>query len=657
MRLLAAAAILLVSGLGAGARPGAAASAPSPFVEARGGPFMTDGYGRVLQFHGFDVVPKCPSFSKVVASTPGQPCVPDVNHPGVPSYWLSPDPAYLAVDAERTFTDSDASALAALGFNFARVGLIWRALEPGRMATPAANDPAFCTPRALGTAPLKAADDQLDLTTVNAYLAHVDATVSLLAAHGIYSLIDMHQDDYSEFFNNPASATPWEGEGAPLWAVCTFLTGTTTPAPSNAANAAKWSQDPVIDPALAMAADHFWSNDVSGNLQGQYIRMWQEVAKHYRDNQWVIGYDPFNEPYDSTATVTPTEFDSRLQCFYAGSNDPDSRCSATVGADPVSTGFIPSILNASVDPNHLVTYEAPVTTDYHGGQTIGVGVPLNYTHLVFNFHVYPPVGAFTGGECSSAACPTNDDIVINNALQVQSATTTAQPGGPALLASEFGAEDYVPDLAYDANAMDGHNLTTGASSVPISWAYWAAFQNHDPTGQPNERLFTSARALTPKAAVLARAYPRATAGTPVAGAQSFDPATAVFSYAYAPDHAIAAPTEIVLPAIHYGGGYATQVSGASVTSACGAPLLTLAADPAATQVSVTVKPAPGCAAPVYVHTASSPCSEHNPCTTPNTGTAPPPVAALLLLGVALAGAARGARPLRAKLSSPPRRTR
>ena len=486
---------------------------------------------------------------------------------------------------------------------------------------------------------------------VNAYLAHVDATIGLLAAHGILTLLDMHQDDYSEHFNNPASATPWEGEGAPLWATCTNLTGTTILAPEGSSMSAGWAEDNLHDLALAMAADHFWNNDVTGNLQGQFIRVWQEVAKHYRDNQWIVGYDPFNEPYDQALTAVPGAFDSRLQCFYAGSADANSRCAA-VGTTAVTTGFIPSILNSSVDPNHLIFYEGPVVTDYHGIETIGVGVPLNYEKLVLSYHIYPPVGAFGGGECTSPLCSPNDDLALRHVLLIRDNTTTKQPGGPALFAGEFGAEDFVPDISHDGDLFDGSVQT----SLPVSWAYWSAFQNHDPTGQALERLFATDRTLQPKGAVLARAYPRATAGTPTAGSQSFS-AASVFTYGYAPDHTISAPTEIVLPALHYGAGYAVIVSGAAVTSACGASILTLAADATATAVGVTVRPAGGCPSPVYVHSAASPCSLHNPCSSPGTNAVqtPGPSTALLVAAGSLLLASGGLLPRRAKLSRTTRR--
>ena len=78
------------------------------------------------------------------------------------------------------FGDDDAAFLAANGFNAMRVGVIWAAVEP----QPGTYD--------------------------DTYLASIAQTVQTLAAHGVVSLLDFHQDLYNEVF---------QGEGAPAWAV------------------------------------------------------------------------------------------------------------------------------------------------------------------------------------------------------------------------------------------------------------------------------------------------------------------------------------------------------------------------------------------------------------------------------------------------------
>src|SRR5207302_10644392 len=80
------------------------------------------------------------------------------------------------------FGDDDAAFLAANGFDAIRLGVIWAAVEP----RPGQYD--------------------------DAYLDSIATSVHTLAAHGIVSLLDFHQDLYNEKF---------QGEGAPAGAVPT----------------------------------------------------------------------------------------------------------------------------------------------------------------------------------------------------------------------------------------------------------------------------------------------------------------------------------------------------------------------------------------------------------------------------------------------------
>ncbi|MEA2645665.1 MAG: endoglycosylceramidase [Chloroflexota bacterium] len=623
------------------------------FIGAPGGPFMTDAFGRRLQLHGFNLVAKCPADS-TPSTEAGTPCLP----PGTgdplaeTNYYLDP----AAADPDRRFTDADAGAMADLGYNIARVGIIWRGLEPG-VADPSVNkvdNATYCAAVAGGAFPDLGAADPYDQAALDAYLAHIDVTVNTLSAHGIYSMIDMHQDAWNEHFHNDSGATPWEGEGAPEWATCT---AGVLPGSSTSSMDGSWNSGYTHNPAMANAYDHFWKNDVAADLQGQFLKVWRAIAEHYAGNPWVIGYDPYNEPYDSYNTPTPV-FDARLQCFYAGAALGATAC--TVGNVPnPGAGFLPTI--EEVDTNHLVFYEQSITTDF--GQPVFVGGPalgkLPFDRLVMNFHDYGLVGAFlagamgTPGECTTPDCASNEMATSIQFDVGRQMTQTNQPGGPAWFLSEFGAEDYGPDLENVTRIADSSPLT----GTPVSWTYWAALQNHDPTGDPHERLFDSDRNLIqPKAGILTRAYPRATAGTPTAGSQVFDPATASFDFSYSPDASIAAPTEVVVPPLHYGAGYAVRVSGATVTSACGANPVTLVADPGATTVDFHVEPAGGCDAAFVtpVCNPANPPGPNNPCPVagglpdtsrdfpvPGAGPAVPVGLALIAgAGVALRGVAR-----------------
>jgi len=153
-------------------------SGTSPFVHGplsspQGG-FLYDQYGRVVILHGVNAVYKHPPYE--LFADPGKP-------------W--------------NFTSKDAAAIAGLGFNIVRLGIIWAGIEPGTLQ---ANNPAICTP---GT---PSDPHQWNQAVANQYLSRVKQTVDQLGRYHIYTLLDMHEDVYS---------TGFRGEGAPDWAVCT----------------------------------------------------------------------------------------------------------------------------------------------------------------------------------------------------------------------------------------------------------------------------------------------------------------------------------------------------------------------------------------------------------------------------------------------------
>ena len=524
------------------------AAAPSPAVarsqhagrsavRAPGGPFLTDGAGRRLELRGVNLVAKCGRDTQPSAA-PGTPCVPGPRSPD-PGYVLTPD----AADPGRRLTAADARTLRDLGFSVVRLGLIWEGLEPGP-AGARSDDPRYCAPHPRGAprAQLGAADP-FDQRKLDAYLRRTDRTIALLGHVGIRVILDLHQDAWGSAFANPASPTPWTGEGAPRWATCTD--GRPFRAPAG------WQQA-YADPAVVAAVGHFFRNDVRANLQAQLARVWRAVAGHYRSDRHVVGYDLFNEPTD--LATPPAVFDRVLQCLYAGSDHAPRSCAAVPWVQARRRGLIPAVLDA--DRRHLVFYEASVLTDFGVPQTIGITERLPFSRLVLSFHVY---GQAPGGRdaftCADESCAAAEASSLAGVAAERAATHTRQPGGPAWLLSEFGAEDYVPDIAQVAAQADERLL---------SWTYWAGLQLHDPTGGPTEGLIdeVTRRADPARVAVLARAYPLATAGTPLT--QVFDPATGAFDFAYRPDPGVHAPTQIVVPPARYPQGFRISVRGGRV---------------------------------------------------------------------------------------------
>lgn len=138
------------------------------------------------------------------------------------------------------------------GYNSVRLGVNWAALEPN--------------------------PHRYDST----YLRDLDDRLAYAQQHGIYVILDMHQDLYGERF----------GGGAPEWATLDdglpHVTGGT------------WSDAYFISQAVQRSFDNFWANKpVDGDMgvQDHYIKTWRMLAQRYRDNKTVVGFDVMNEPF------------------------------------------------------------------------------------------------------------------------------------------------------------------------------------------------------------------------------------------------------------------------------------------------------------------------------------------------------------------------
>jgi len=501
-------------------------------LRASGGPYLTDRWGRVVVLHGVNAVYKRAPYELYV--DPGQP-------------W--------------DFTETDAAHIAALGLNVVRLGIIWQGIEPGTLGP---NNPRICTPGP----PHDPA--QWNSTVARDYLDHVAQTVAVLARYHVYTLLDMHEDIYSSAFG---------GEGAPLWAVCTDgLPIGNLPG--------RWSNT-YADPALDAAVGHFWTNDVNGDLQGEYLRAWKAVAKTFRDNPWVVGYDPINEPFTRALTATPATGRStppavagELECLYTGSAHPgrsafDGSLLHCPSQDP-ALGLIRTLDEA--DPTHLVFFEPDIYTSRGRPNDVG---PMNLPNLVFNFHVYcsdrSPV---TGDPTDLDECALQEILTMVRRGQERSGLASAtQPAGPALFMSEFGATSSEALVA---------RVTAEADALGTGWAYWAWRFYGDPTGSTDEALMSASGQLSSTAFAVSRTYPEAVAGIPTSFA--FDPQSGAFHLDYVPDLHASAPTLIFVPvALHYPTGYCATAVGGSVLSGRDATSLIVANNPGASVVTITVR--------------------------------------------------------------------
>ena len=235
----------------------------------------------------------------------------------------------------------------------------------------------------------------------------------------------------------------------------------------------------------------------------------------------------------------------------------------------------------AADPNHLVFYEGNYATDSGPANHIG---PMPFPRLVLNFHDYCFLHVPNGPEppVRVGVRPGENLVFTEHAGQRARDSTPEQPGGPASLLTEFGATTDAADLG---------RITADADAHLTGWIYWQWLDYDDPTGSHDSGLWPPSPPTSAMLEVLSRPDPSAIAGTPTA--TSFDPASGRFTLAFRADPTITEPTVIFVPvAVHYPEGYCAAATGARITSAPGAGIIDIENGPTATNVSVTVTPAP-----------------------------------------------------------------
>lgn len=171
-------------------------------------------------------------------------------------------------------TERDLDQIAALGMNVIRLLVHWSALEPARGVF----------------------DD--------AYLARARQVVDWARARGLYVILDMHQEAWGKYVATapdqdcpaPFSTNPgWDG--APEWATITD---------------GKWRcrfMARELSPAVMTAWESFW--DDREGIQTELIGVWAWLARTFRDDPTVAGYDLLNEPnwgldYGYTVSIATT---------------------------------------------------------------------------------------------------------------------------------------------------------------------------------------------------------------------------------------------------------------------------------------------------------------------------------------------------------------
>lgn len=401
-----------------------------------------------------------------------------------------------------TIDAQDAAFLADEGFTAARVGMIWEGLEP----QPGRYD--------------------------ESYIGHLAALNGVLAAYGIRSLLDMHQDAWSAY------AQPLIGDGAPQWA----------------------------DLGADMTDDFqdFWNDDAAPDgtpIQTHFLDGLERIAaSSLGSSANVLGYDPFNEPYAGTQSAcvvfTPCPwFESgELATFY------QRAIAAIRTADRSHVIFPEGIAQNGMAQPALPKFADPETA--------------------FNFHYYclATEDESTANPLESAYCPSNEQSGLSNFEGYAD-----RLGVPAIL-SEFGASAPPDDL---------ERIVLDSGEKFISWFQWAYendFANPSaPFTEANADQSELDAIVVPYPQAIA-GTPESWSFDYGSDAMSFRyMASAVPGAHLAPG----ALTRIFVPERKYPAGYSVAVTGASVVSDPHSPWIELAGAHPGGQVTVVIKPATG----------------------------------------------------------------
>ncbi|GAA0940118.1 hypothetical protein GCM10009550_09270 [Actinocorallia libanotica] len=173
------------------------------------------------------------------------------------------------VPATVPLTEADFVRMAELGFNVVRLGFSWSKVEPERGRY-----------------------DQ-------EYLRRLDEAVALAEKHGMYTVLDMHQDGWSNEPTPAGTTCPrgtsemWGYDGAPDWATIT----------DGAPRCQFTGRD--LSPAGNRAFTNFYFD--RDGVQTRFVEVWAMLAARYGDEPAIAGFDPLNEPgFAELAPVTST---------------------------------------------------------------------------------------------------------------------------------------------------------------------------------------------------------------------------------------------------------------------------------------------------------------------------------------------------------------
>ncbi len=344
------------------------------------------------------------------------------------------------------FTAADALRMRELGLSVLRLPVNWSGIEP------------------------------TEGTFDEAYLDRVAAVVDACAAARVHVIVDFHQDAYSKEIGE---------DGAPLWAI--------HPAPDMLLEGPLGDSlpDRIVSPQVQRAYVSFFIDDDEDTedvrLQAAFARMARHVAERFRDEDFVLGYDLYNEP---------------------------------IVADRYLEGFHDRVAAAirEVDDRHLLLFEPSATRNFTERAPLS-RVAFADDGGVYAVHLY--TFAFTDSRADLETLE-RADLVPNMDNAVREAARWDVP----LLVGEWGIGPDAPNMDLYVRTM--HELFDEHLASAAVWLWkeqsqgsWG-FYDHEDDGTWTERPHVIA--------AHARVYAERIAGEPTS--MRYDADTRAFELAY-----------------------------------------------------------------------------------------------------------------------------
>ncbi len=170
------------------------------------------------------------------------------------------------------------------GIDVMRVPFTWAALEPTRTTPP---------------------------TYDAAWLAEYEKVLAAAWSYGIYTIVDFHQDVYSEVFC---------GDGFPGWTV--------PDAGPPMTDCPQWGAEYLTDPSVRGAFDAFWPDGSPARVG--YAAAWDAMIAAVASTPGVIGLEPINEPAAGTADLATFEATTLTSFFSAVATEMNAKAPAAL---------------------------------------------------------------------------------------------------------------------------------------------------------------------------------------------------------------------------------------------------------------------------------------------------------------------------------------